>query len=180
MRALVGAVSLAAATAALAQDNSDFLAKHYPPGALQRGEQGRVGFDVTVEPGGFMSACTISASSGYPLLDRETCEFLMMNAKFPEVKTAAGRKTAAIHSGSINWTLPRAATRVAAAAPAPSGQPLTLICKRFKKAGNRLTYVRQCLTESEWTLKSNMVQDDMRRLQNIGSVIPSGPDCRKC
>ena len=172
--ASVGAVEKAAAAPS---PMSAFMRQNYPRGALQRGEQGTVGFEATVDPNGFMSGCKVTKSSGHQGLDRETCEFLVMHAKFPQVRTTDGMMVQAVHQGAINWRLPD--SRPAAATRAsPTGATLELICKRFPKTGSRTVYLRQCLTEAEWTLKEANVQDEIRRLQSPTGTIPSGPQCQ--
>ena len=37
------------------EKNGQFLWDYYPPGALKRGEQGRVAFSLTIEPTGVIS-----------------------------------------------------------------------------------------------------------------------------
>ena len=157
--------------------NSNFMKENYPRKALERGEQGKVAFEVAIEADGFLRSCKVVQSSGFATLDRGTCEFLVAHAKFPVTKTANGQAVGAVHQGSINWRLPDPSRAAAVATPAAATAPLELVCKRFRKSGTKVAYVRQCLTESEWAIQSDSVQDDLRRLQGVGGNIPSGPMC---
>ena len=175
----VAAISSAAPSAPVGRSaaNSSFMKYNYPRKALERGEQGKVAFEVAVEADGFLRSCKIVQSSGFATLDRGTCEFLVAHAKFPVTKTAEGQPVGAIHQGSINWRLPDPSRTPAVARPMASTASLELICKRFRKSGTKVAYVRQCLTESEWAVQSDRVQDDLRRLQGVSGTIPSGPMC---
>src|SRR5436190_8046051 len=95
--------------------NGEFLWKYYPPGALKRGEQGRVAFRLTIEPTGVISTCDVTESSGFKALDAETCEIMALYAQVKPVRNSDGRAIRAQQAGFINWTLPPGATRVAAA-----------------------------------------------------------------
>jgi TonB family protein len=53
-----------------------FASSDYPPGALDRNEQGAVYFQVVVNPEGRVDNCTILLSSGYNDLDYVTCQLV--------------------------------------------------------------------------------------------------------
>src|SRR6476659_9879964 len=61
--------------------NIEFIWNNYPPGALKRGEQGRVAFRVTIDRTGLISTCEVTESSGFKALDRETCEMMSLYAQ---------------------------------------------------------------------------------------------------
>src|SRR3954453_1177535 len=73
------------------EKNGQFIWKYYPPGALKRGEQGRVAFKLTVEPTGVISACDVTESSGFKALDTETCEIMALYAQVKPVRNSDGR-----------------------------------------------------------------------------------------
>ena len=51
-------VSMISATGtANAGDQADFMASHYPPEALKKGEEGRVGFRVSISKDGVIEQC---------------------------------------------------------------------------------------------------------------------------
>src|SRR4051794_2215227 len=62
--------------------NMDVLRKFYPPRALAAHEQGSVGFSVTIGKDGHPTECNVTKSSGYPLLDQETCQLITLHAEF--------------------------------------------------------------------------------------------------
>jgi periplasmic protein TonB len=55
----------------------------YPKIALEQGEQGTVILSLTVEESGVVSAIQVKESSGYPLLDRSTLEYVKRHWIFP-------------------------------------------------------------------------------------------------
>ena len=75
-----------------AEKNGQFLWDYYPPGALKRGEQGRVAFSLTIEPTGVISSCDVTESSGFKALDAETCDIMGLYARVSPVRNADGRE----------------------------------------------------------------------------------------
>jgi protein TonB len=57
-------------------DNGDRPQPPYPPMALSENEQGSVGLSMTVDDTGVVTQITLKESSGYPILDRSTQEFI--------------------------------------------------------------------------------------------------------
>jgi hypothetical protein len=111
-----------------------------------------------------MSSCVIKVSSGFPDLDRGTCEFLARYGKMNPVADAEGHAVRAIHEGRINWRLPAgsvqpAAVKIAAAAPAR----LELQCRRFNKTGTKSRKVKVCMTVSEWGFQDQVLRDELNR-----------------
>src|SRR5438045_832444 len=95
--------------------NGEFLWKYYPPGALKRGEQGKVAFKLTIEPTGVISTCDVTESSGFKALDAETCEIMGLYARVEPVRNADGRAIRSSTNGFIVWKLPPGATKIASA-----------------------------------------------------------------
>ncbi len=145
--------------------NGEFLANHYPPGALKRGEQGKVGFKLTIEPDGSLGKCDVTESSGFASLDRETCEVLVAYARLKPVRDSEGRAVRAAQPGFIVWRLPAGATRVATTTASKMPKPDQLICKRTEVTGSLIAKVRQCLTRVEWARQDAQNRDEMDRLQ---------------
>src|SRR3954468_9307586 len=87
----------------LVQDgkNGEFLWRYYPPGALKRGEQGRVAFRLTIEPTGTIGTCDVIESSGFRALDAETCEIMALYARVQPVRNEEGRAVRAVQNGYI-------------------------------------------------------------------------------
>jgi len=134
-----------------ASQNGEFLWKYYPPGALKRGEQGRVAFKLTIEPTGTISTCDVTESSGHAALDRETCDIMGLYARVDPVRNADGRAIRAVQNGFIVWKLPPGATRVASASTAKTmPKPDQLVCRKDITTGSLIAKVRHWMTRSEW------------------------------
>ena len=134
-----------------ASQNGEFLWKYYPPGALKRGEQGRVAFKLTIEPTGTVSTCDVTESSGFAALDKETCDIMGLYARVAPVRSADGRAIRAVQDGFIVWKLPPGATQMASAStkktmPKPDG----LVCRKDTKTGSLIATTTQCMTRAEW------------------------------
>jgi periplasmic protein TonB len=78
----------------------------YPTIAIRGEQQGRTVFRVAVDAAGKVSGCTVTTSSGWPLLDAATCEKLTRRAKFEPAVDSTGAKTEGYYTGSVNWLLP--------------------------------------------------------------------------
>ena len=155
--------------------NGEFMTKYYPPLAFKRGEQGKVAFELTVDRDGFLSACTVTRSSGHVNLDNETCAFLTRYAKVAPGKDADGNAVAITTSGYVNWQLP-AGTKLAAADPnASSIDPEKKVCKRFARTGSKVGSVRQCMTRAEWAVQERAVRSNVERIQDDGLVNSERP-----
>jgi len=146
--------------------NGQFIWKYYPPGALKRGEQGRVAFKLTIEPTGVISACDVIESSGFKALDEETCAIMGLYARLQPVRNADGRAIRGTQSGFINWKLPAGATKLASAPsrktmPKPDG----LVCRKDIATGSLVATTTQCLTRAEWRQQEQMTKDEINRIQ---------------
>jgi protein TonB len=131
--------------------NWDVMLNQYPPRARAAGEQGRVGFRVTLDREGYASACEVIRSSGHPRLDEETCQLIMTRGEFKGIRDANGRRVNAVVEGVLNWKLPGGASnqarpRTIAAANAPD----KLICRRQQTTGSLAGFERLCLTKADW------------------------------
>lgn len=81
------------------------IGSDYPRRAAQRGEQGTVGFRVTVGPNGRVEACDITSSSGSVDLDRAACQGVTRYARFNPALNDAGEPIAASWSSAITYRL---------------------------------------------------------------------------
>lgn len=79
----------------------------YPPEAIRRGEQGTVGFRLSVGTDGTVQACLITASSGSAILDEATCRLMQARAKFTPATDAAGKAVEDAAFALIRWVLPK-------------------------------------------------------------------------
>src|SRR3954454_21099766 len=126
-------------------NNGEFLSEFYPEGALKRGEQGRVGFSLTIEPEGWIGSCEVTESSGFAALDRETCEIMVLYAKVrPVIEGARAVRSKAL--GYISWTLPSGVPRAVPAAASTLRKPDPIICERGLATGSMVIKTIQCLT----------------------------------
>jgi TonB family protein len=144
--------------------NAEFLAKNYPPESLQRGEQGRVGFQLTFEADGSLTGCAITHSSGVPTLDNGTCDMLALSARIEPARDAEGRRVRTVRTGYVDWKLPPNGVRMAQASAAggkSSADPL--ICKRTSVPGSIIKKIKRCMTKSEWAIQDRIVREEVRR-----------------
>ena len=169
--ALAASAAIAPARGETAQQaaNREFIVKNYPPGALKRGEQGKVTFRLTIEPDGSLGTCDVIESSGFAGLDQETCEIMIFNARLKPVLNEEGRAIRATQTGFIVWRLPGAETPVAAATPATMPKPEPVICKRSQKTGSLVAMTKQCMTKAEWKQTEQATRDQMENLQARGN-----------
>lgn len=77
----------------------------YPPAAMRNAEEGEVGYVLEVDAAGKPFDCRISASSGFPTLDAETCRMILLRARFHPAKDAAGKPVASRYAGKVNYSL---------------------------------------------------------------------------
>lgn len=76
----------------------------YPPDALRRGDEGIVGFELTVGADGVVMSCHIIASSGSSSLDDATCRLLRRRASFEPARNVAGNPIAGTVRSQISWS----------------------------------------------------------------------------
>jgi periplasmic protein TonB len=86
--------------AARIQDN-------YPARAVRDETEGRVGVRVTVGPNGRVTACTVSSSSGSPVLDSAACDGMTRYARFNPAWDSAGNPISGSWSTTIVYQLGR-------------------------------------------------------------------------
>jgi TonB family protein len=165
--ALASAILLGAppAGAARGASHQDFMSKHYPPKALANGEQGQVAFSIDVDGGGRIERCAITQSSGYPTLDRETCDFLVRYGGFEPARDTKGLKMRSTKTGLINWTLPAGVKPSTAPRLAATQLPPPVICKRTERTGSTLAHITYCMTEEDWVRHDNVTRDMVEQMQ---------------
>lgn len=146
--------------------NRDFIASHYPPAARKAGEQGQVGFKVTIEPDGSLSTCEVTQASGFSALDNATCALILRHASFPTVRDAAGRAVRVVRLGHIDWKLPRGTVTASASTKRTTENPDQIICKRFQAPGSWIIKNRQCMTRAEWRRQERTVRDEVERVRD--------------
>lgn len=81
------------------------IGSDYPSRALQREEQGTVGFRVTVGTNGRVEACEVTSSSGSSDLDRAACQGMRRFARFDPALNDAGEPIVSTWSSSLAYRL---------------------------------------------------------------------------
>lgn len=154
--------------------NANVLAAFYPPRAIAAGEEGQVGFQVKIDAEGNPTECVVTRSSGYPLLDTETCNIITLHAVFPKVNQSVETRTqVSTHEGAINWRLPKGAP--AAAQPVTLAQasntkvPEKIVCKRTLKGDSHIGYERVCMTATDWERGFDETRTLWREIRSKGS-----------
>jgi TonB family protein len=161
-----------------AEKNGQFLWDYYPPGALKRGEQGRVAFKLTIEPTGTIGTCEVTESSGFKALDAETCDIMGLYARVQPVRNAEGRAIRAEQDGFIVWKLPPGATQVASASTSKTmKKPDALVCRKDIATGSLIATVKQCMTRAEWKEQEQQNRETASRLQGVGYCDGGGGPC---
>ena len=79
----------------------------YPSRALSQEREGTTGFRVTVDSGGKVSDCQITASSGHADLDAATCSNVKRRARFDAAKDKDGNPTSGSYSNRVTWRIPK-------------------------------------------------------------------------
>ena len=145
--------------------NWDVFQKLYPRRALAAHEEGTVGFLVTLDSQGSVTACQVTHSSGHPLLDEETCKIITMNAQF---KPDPGLSPSQVRTseGVISWRLPASAAALPPPTPvAAADAPEKVICKKTVRTGTLAGFERTCMTQRQWDRQSEetkQVWDEMQ------------------
>lgn len=151
--------------------NGEFLWRYYPPGALKRGEQGRVAFRLSIEPTGVIATCDVTESSGFKALDQETCEIMSLYARVQPVRNSDGRAIRAAQNGYIVWKLPPGATKVASASPNKTmPKPAQLVCRKDVTTGSLIATTKQCLTRAEWARQERITREAAEELQGKDTI----------
>lgn len=78
----------------------------YPARDLREGNQGRVGFALSIGTDGRVTSCRVTFSSGHAGLDNATCALVSRRARFTPAKGGDGQPAAGSYSGNIRWVIP--------------------------------------------------------------------------
>jgi TonB family protein len=78
----------------------------YPHEALVAKQAGTVGFRLDVGVSGSVSSCTVTLSSGLPVLDKAACDLLTARGRFTPALDKRGKPTAGTYSSSVRWQIP--------------------------------------------------------------------------
>ncbi|MEO7410055.1 MAG: energy transducer TonB [Sphingomicrobium sp.] len=146
--------------------NAEVVMKQYPPRALAAGEQGIVGFKLTLDRDGDPTACVVTHSSGHALLDNETCGLLLLHAHY-QPETGISRSSLITREGQILWSLPNAApTALSLPVKVALSDPMDKqICKKTLRTGSLASYERTCRTRREWVTETDEMKKEWENLQ---------------
>jgi TonB family protein len=107
--------SLSAVDAAQAQPSrllsGQIHPEDYPPGALQKGEEGTVTVAFDVHSDGRAINCRVVQSSGSPGLDSATCRLIATRFRFAPATDAAGQPVPEARRQKVRWQLPEDESR---------------------------------------------------------------------
>jgi len=78
----------------------------YPSRDLREGNAGVTGFRLSIGSDGSVQGCTITLSSGFPGLDRATCDNLTRRARFEPAMDGSGARVAGTYASHIRWVIP--------------------------------------------------------------------------
>ncbi len=79
----------------------------YPPRDFANRNEGVTTFLVTVDAKGEATNCRIVGSSGFPSLDKRTCELVLMRSAFRPARDSEGQAVASFYINRVWWQLPR-------------------------------------------------------------------------
>ncbi len=79
----------------------------YPSRDLREGNQGVTGFALEIGTDGKVQSCTVTRGSGFPGLDKATCDNVARRARFEPASDGSGARIPGSYRGSISWRIPR-------------------------------------------------------------------------
>jgi TonB family protein len=79
----------------------------YPKADFAQNNEGTTTFLLPVGADGKVSDCRIVESSGFPSLDRRTCELMLARAAFRPAKDGNGRAVPSFYINGVYWKVPR-------------------------------------------------------------------------
>ena len=79
----------------------------YPSSSLRNNEEGTVSYRLDVGADGRVVACTVTGSSGHPLLDETSCRLLQRRARFNAAKDTSGQPVGSVYNGKFTWKIPK-------------------------------------------------------------------------
>ena len=78
----------------------------YPSSDLRQGNEGSVGFRLTIDARGKVTGCQVTRSSGHGGLDAATCKYATQRARFEPATDGTGAKVSGSYSNVIRWVIP--------------------------------------------------------------------------
>lgn len=170
-------LSIAAASASDAQKNlkaHEIVRENYPSESRRLGEQGAVEFQIITDRRGKLLSCAAVKGSGYPRLDKATCDVMVAHVEIRPPATDGPRPGRRVVTGTMLWALDGGGVTPATAAKveisARDADAARVICKRTLKVGSSVITKRVCLTKAEWEQAANYAREETERMQQ-----PRGP-----
>jgi len=96
----------------------------YPAAALRGEMEGVTGVQMSISAEGQVTGCTVTLSSGHPILDDLTCNLLRMRGRYEPAKDSHGQAIASQDNRRVRWQMPPDA---AGGALAMHPQPFAMI-----------------------------------------------------
>jgi TonB family protein len=169
---LAASAPVAAETSSAAQDARNqwmqsVVTAYYPKRALANREQGSVGFRIKIDSSGQTTECEVTKSSGFPLLDKETCDLITLRAVFKRPEGVSGSQLST-YEGVVTWTLPNS---VAISGTAPSKSMANAapvekkVCKKVARTGSLVASDRVCMTATQWKRQTDESKELWEGLQ---------------
>ena len=81
-------------------------ASDYPREALAERAEGTTRFTLTIKLDGSIKSCAVTSSSGFPILDEQTCRSLESNASFRPALDENGNPIESEWSSAVRWNIP--------------------------------------------------------------------------
>lgn len=78
----------------------------YPTADLRAEHEGRTAYRLSIDTNGRVSNCTITASSGWPGLDKATCDKITSRGKFEPATNSEGERVAGTFDAAVTWRIP--------------------------------------------------------------------------
>jgi len=79
----------------------------YPARDLREGNQGVTQFTLEVGADGRVQSCRVTMSSGFPGLDKATCDNVSRRARFEPATDGGGNRITGTYSNRIRWEIPQ-------------------------------------------------------------------------
>gem|GEM_PF-2791503 len=103
--AAAGSAASAGASPVVAIDPGSWLTTDDYPGApVITAQGGRVHVRMAVDATGRPTSCTVTNTSGLPVLDNHTCALMMRRGHFTPARDARGRAIAGSFTTTVSWT----------------------------------------------------------------------------
>lgn len=80
--------------------------RDYPTSELRLDHSGAVGFTLAIGASGQVTGCTVTRSSGFPVLDEATCRLIARRARFEPARDDQGLPVPGQFASTVRWQIP--------------------------------------------------------------------------